>query len=147
MTPQPPDETKALFMNLVSMFSMSAMQHMGKLINPATGKAEQNLEAAQFNIDILDMLQARTKGNLDKQEERLLKDTVASMKMTYVETLNTTPKTESAAPAAKPETTAAKKDDPVPPVGPAPAAASAQPAAPNAPDEKNAKFHKSYGAN
>ena len=68
------------------MLAMSAIQQMGKLVDPGTGKAEINLEAAKATIDMLDMLEARTRGNLDAEETRLLKDTLMSLKMNYVET-------------------------------------------------------------
>ncbi len=85
MNESKPDIHKVLFMHLVSMLAMSAIQQMGKLVDPGTGKAEINLEAAQATIDMLDMLEARTRGNLDAEETRLLKDTLMSLKMNYVE--------------------------------------------------------------
>ncbi|MFA5043005.1 MAG: DUF1844 domain-containing protein [Kiritimatiellia bacterium] len=86
MQPQENDANKMLFMHLLSMLAMSAIQQMGKLASPAAGKAEINLEAAQATIDMLDMLEAKTRGNLDADETRLLKDTLMSLKMNYVET-------------------------------------------------------------
>lgn len=85
MNASKPDTNKLLFMHLVSMLAMSAIQQMGKLADPGTGKAETNLEAAQATIDMLDMLEARTRGNLDAEETRLIKDTIMSLKMNYVE--------------------------------------------------------------
>ena len=80
------DMNKYLFINLVTMLSMSAMQQLGKLVNPAAGKAEINLDAAQATIDTLDMLSAKTLGNLDKDEARIMKDTLSTLKMNFVET-------------------------------------------------------------
>ena len=85
MQPQENDANKIMFMHLVSMLAMSAIQQMGKLVDPGTGKAEINLEAAQATIDMLDMLEARTRGNLDAEETKLIKDTLMSLKMNYVE--------------------------------------------------------------
>ncbi|MDD5676847.1 MAG: DUF1844 domain-containing protein [Kiritimatiellae bacterium] len=79
------DINKMLFMHLVSMLAMSAIQQMGKLVDPATGKAETNLDAAQATIDMLDMLELKTRGNLDAEETKLIKDTLMSLKMNYVE--------------------------------------------------------------
>jgi hypothetical protein len=45
-----------------------------------------DLEAAQFTIDILEMIEAKTAGNLDSDEQRLLKDTLSSLRLNYVET-------------------------------------------------------------
>ena len=86
MNESKPDVNKILFMHLVSMLAMSAIQQMGKLVNPATGKAETNLEAAQATIDMLDMLFTKTKNNLDADEEKLMKETLASLKLNFVET-------------------------------------------------------------
>ncbi|MDO9543406.1 MAG: DUF1844 domain-containing protein, partial [Kiritimatiellia bacterium] len=80
------DINKYLFINLVTMLSMSAMQQLGKIINPGAGKAEINLDAAQATIDTLDMLSAKTLGNLDNDEARLMKDTLSTLKMNFVET-------------------------------------------------------------
>ena len=77
---------KAMFMQLVIMLSSSAMQHLGKIINPMTGKTELNLEAAQATIDMVEMIEAKTKGNLDRDEERLLKTTLTTLRLNYVET-------------------------------------------------------------
>jgi hypothetical protein len=86
MNESKPDINKIMFMHLVSMLAMSAIQQMGKLVDPATGKAETNLDAAQATIDMLDMLLAKTINNLDAEEARLLKDTLSSLKMNFVET-------------------------------------------------------------
>jgi len=86
MNESKPDINKVLFMHLVSMLAMSAIQQMGKLVDPGTGKAEINLEAAQSTIDMLDMLFTKTKNNLDADEEKLMKDTLASLKINFVET-------------------------------------------------------------
>ncbi len=76
---------KMLFMNMVSMLAMTALQQMGKLIHPETGKTSAQLDAAQVTIDMLDMLAAKTRGNLDKEEDKLLNDTLAALKMNFVE--------------------------------------------------------------
>lgn len=119
---------KALFMELTMMLSTSAMQHLGKIINPLTGKTEINLEAAQGTIDLIEMLQAKTKGNLDRDEERLLKSSIASLQMNYVET--------AASPAAKAAPAAEAGNAAAPEVTPSATAP--------APDHEP-KFHKSYG--
>lgn len=77
-----------LFQGLVMMLSMQAMQHMGKIMNPLTHKVERHLDAAQQAIDLLDMLAAKTKGNLDDAEDKLLKHMLGDLKLNYVEELN-----------------------------------------------------------
>jgi hypothetical protein len=90
-----------LFQGLVISLAAAAMQHLGKTLNPLTNKIEKNLEAAQATIDMLDMLEARTQGNLSEAETRLLKGVLAELKLNYVETLNEKPAEVEA--AKKPE--------------------------------------------
>jgi PBP1b-binding outer membrane lipoprotein LpoB len=90
-----------LFQGLVISLAAAAMQHLGKTLNPLTNKIEKNLEAAQATIDMLDMLEARTQGNLSEAEARLLKGVLAELKLNYVETLNEKPAEVEA--AKKPE--------------------------------------------
>ena len=124
---------KALFLNLVMMFSSAAMQQMGKLVNPATGKTEMNLEAAQFNIDLIEMLKAKAAGNMDHDEEAFMANSLTSLQMTYVETAREQPAAK--APAEVPAGQAGKIVTP---------AADADAPAP-AGSEKDPKYHKSYG--
>ena len=132
------DMNKYLFVNLVTMLSMSVMQQLGKLVNPAAGKAEVNLDAAQATIDTLDMLAAKTKGNLDADEERLMKDTLSMLKMNFVETKemqnvecrmkNKKPAQSGGTEEAKPEPQAQETSEPKP----------------GAEQGNDPKFHKSY---
>ena len=133
-----PDINKVLFMHLVSMLAMSAIQQMGKLVDPGTGKAEINLEAAQATIDMLDMLEARTRGNLDAEETRLLKDTLMSLKMNYVESQDR--KTEDG-----PAKTGSGKEKQTPNVErPTPNVESKIKQEASAGEDKTPKYHKKY---
>jgi len=82
-----PEEPKlsAHFMSLIISLSHAAMQQMGKIVNPLTGKIEKNLEQAKMTIDMLEMLKEKTKGNLVKEEERLISDTLATLQLNYVD--------------------------------------------------------------
>jgi hypothetical protein len=82
------EKETALFMGLVLMFHTAAMQHMGKIKNPLTDKIERNLEQAQFAIDILDVLAAKTKGNLTDEQNRFLTNIVKELKLNYVDELS-----------------------------------------------------------
>ena len=85
MTAGSEDKHSELFMGLVVSFQVSALQYLGKLIDPHTGKSERNLEAAASSIDMLDMLAQKTRGNLQPEEERFLKEIVSHLKLNYVE--------------------------------------------------------------
>ncbi len=99
-TPPPNDMNKALFLHLLTMLSMSAMQELGKLQNQLTGKVEIHLDMAQATIDMLDMLEVKTRGNRDADEEKALKDSLTMLKMNFVETSNSE---QSAASSQQPE--------------------------------------------
>ena len=95
---------EAQFQGLVVSLAAAAMQHLGKTLNPLTQKIEKNLEAAQATIDMLDMLEAKTKGNLSEDEAKLLKHILSDLKLNYVETLNGKPAEEpQAVPPAQAE--------------------------------------------
>jgi len=74
-----------LFMSLVVSLSQTAMQNMGKIVNPLTGKIERNLEQARITIDMVEMLKEKTKGNLAKEEENLISDSLATLQLNYVD--------------------------------------------------------------
>lgn len=80
------ERSKALFANLVMMLSTSAMQYLGKIVNPLTHKTEVDLESAQVIIDMLAMLQERTHDGLARDEAAMLADVLTSLRMNYVET-------------------------------------------------------------
>lgn len=74
-----------LFMQLVYMLHAAAMHQLGKVKNPITGTVERDLPAAQSTIDMLDMLAARTKGNLVQEEEKLLTAVLMELRLNYVD--------------------------------------------------------------
>ena len=85
MTQETPTKGEQLFMYLVSTFQSSAWVALGKMKNPMTDKVEQNLDQASFYIDLLNMMQAKTKGNLSEYEEQMLINTVSELKMNFIE--------------------------------------------------------------
>jgi len=135
------DTSKILFINLITMLSISVMQQLGKIINPVTGKTEMNLEAAQATIDTLDMLFAKTRGNLDADEERLMKDTLASLKMNFVETSEERQKAE--AKGQKSEVRDQKSVEAEEPKN-KPEDSKAHATTDDKTETKDPKFHKSY---
>jgi len=74
-----------LFTQLVIMFHAATMQQLGKVKHPVTDKVEKDLEAAENTIDILDMLQAKTKGNLATDEDLLLTQVLKELKLAFVQ--------------------------------------------------------------
>ncbi len=76
---------KELFTLLVTQLKSSAWSHLGKTPNPLTGKPEKNLEAAEITIGILEDLLFKTAGNLNRNEDKMLADTVRELKLSLVE--------------------------------------------------------------
>ena len=75
----------ALLVNLILMFKGAAMQQMGKVINPLTGKVEKSLEQARFSIDMIAMLKAKTASNISHEIDSLFDATLLELRMNYVE--------------------------------------------------------------
>jgi len=73
------------FIQLVIMFQTAAMQQMGKLQNPITKKVERNLDQARFSIDMLEMIQNKTKNNLSENEKKFLEHTLYELRMNYLD--------------------------------------------------------------
>ena len=83
-----------LFMQLIIQNQQIAMMAMGKIKNPVTDKIERNLEHAKIYIDSLDMLMAKTKGNLSEYEEKFLTETLKELKLNYVDEVDKDKKQE-----------------------------------------------------
>ena len=76
-----------LFLQIVSMFQLAAMQQMGKIPNPLTQRVERDLEQAKMSVDILAMLKGKTAGNLTKQEQEYLGKALFECQMNYLDEL------------------------------------------------------------
>tara|TARA_B110000014_G_C20100226_1_gene577393 strand:+ start:1256 stop:1534 length:279 start_codon:yes stop_codon:yes gene_type:complete len=74
-----------LFTYLVNTFQSSAWIALGKMKNPMTNKTEINLEQASYYIDLLNMLQVKTKNNLTQYEEQMLINIVSELKMNFIQ--------------------------------------------------------------
>jgi acyl-coenzyme A thioesterase PaaI-like protein len=129
------EEFSALFGHMIMQQANMAMMLMGKVARPDTGEIKKDLEAARYFIDQLEMLEAKTRGNLSKEESGLLKQTLMSCRLTYVEAVEE-PDTAATANAAAPKPEDAK--------APAPAAEPAPEPATTAEDESRKKFSKKY---
>jgi hypothetical protein len=107
-----PDQMmSALFASMVMQNTNMALIFLGQAPNPQTGQTAQDLEHARYFIDQLEMLAVKTKGNLDKQEEALLKQSLTHLRLAFVEAVEHPPKTEP--PAATPATPATPSSPPV----------------------------------
>lgn len=129
-------EMSALFANLIMQQSNMAMLLMGKVVNPETGKTLKDLPAAELFIDQLQMIEAKTKGNLSREEESMLQQTLMSLRLTYVETVEDETKAARAAQSQVSEKTSSESSQPP--------EASGSPNPATTEDEARKKFTKKY---
>lgn len=73
-----------LFLYLVNTFKTSAMVALGTMKNPMTNELQINLKQASYYVDLLNMLQSKTKGNMSQYEEQMLINTVSELKMEII---------------------------------------------------------------
>jgi len=73
------------FTTFVLSLSTQALAHLGEIPNPMDGQVSKDLTAAKQLIDILGMLAAKTKGNLDETEAGLLDSALYDLRLKYVE--------------------------------------------------------------
>jgi hypothetical protein len=125
------DTMSARFAQLVMQQSSMAMMLLGKTAHPETGQTIRDLDGARFFIDQLEMLEIKTKGNLSQEEAALLKQGLMSLRMAYVESVNSAP--APVQPAAEPAAPAAGAASAPPTPAPAPAE-----------NEHQKKFSKKY---
>ena len=74
-----------LFMYLIRTFQSSAWIALGKMENPMTDKTSVNIEQASFYINLLEMVQEKTKNNLTDYEEQMLINTVSELKINLID--------------------------------------------------------------
>ncbi|MCS7467308.1 DUF1844 domain-containing protein [Stieleria sp. ICT_E10.1] len=69
---------------LISTFYSQAMVALGVMENPATGEKSTDLRIAKHFIDTLEMLEEKTKGNTDKDEDKMFDEVLHLLRMAYV---------------------------------------------------------------
>jgi hypothetical protein len=72
------------FSTFVLSLNASALVHLGILEDPATGSKEKNLVLGKQTIDILGLLEEKTRGNLTAEEDGLLKNLLYDLRLVYV---------------------------------------------------------------
>jgi ABC-type transporter Mla subunit MlaD len=90
MTETNPSRQAALFLQLLLGLQQSGMMTLGKLMNPLTRQIDKNLEAARDTIDTLASLEARTRGNLEPDEARMLQQVLTELRMNYLDEVKKT---------------------------------------------------------
>jgi len=78
-------QDQLLFMMLIQQHEQICMMGLGKIKNPGTDKIERDLGSAKYAIDTLEMLDRFTKGNLPKEAENYLDQTLTNLRLNYVD--------------------------------------------------------------
>jgi len=80
------------FHTFVLSLGSSALLHLGEIENPNDGVSQKDLPLAKHTIDILAMLEEKTKGNLSTAEEKLMESLLYDLRLRYVEATKAQPK-------------------------------------------------------
>ena len=128
----------SLFAGMVVQQTNMALMLLGRMPHPETGQTMQDIESAKMFIDQLEMLEVKTRGNLDKQEDKLLKQSLTALRLVFVEAVEG----QARQPQAPPSMAAS---EPAKAAGPAkPSEGSGQPSAPPSDEGSRKKFSKKY---
>ena len=73
---------------LISTLATEAMVALGQFPHPATQEVSLNPDHARYAIDMLEILQTKTKGNLESGEEKMLQDLLHQLRMLFVAAQN-----------------------------------------------------------
>jgi len=69
---------------IVSTYATQAAVSLGQIANPLTKKTEVDLPQAKFAIDLLQILDEKTKGNRTAEEDKFLEDCLYQLRMVYI---------------------------------------------------------------
>lgn len=72
------------FSSIVILLYFPALVQLGLVEDPGSGERRENLGLAKRNIDLLDLLKDRTKGNLEAEEEKFLDGVLDQLKLAYL---------------------------------------------------------------
>ncbi len=79
-----PLDDPASFLSLIMSLASNAASSLGMMPHPVTGESGVDLKTAKHWIDVLGMLEQKTRGNLDEQEAQVVESLLADLRMQYV---------------------------------------------------------------
>ena len=94
----------ALFGHMIIQNANMALMFLGQTPHPQSGEKVVELETAKMFIDQLEMLEIKTKGNLTREEEKLLQQSLLHLRMTFVHVIENPPASEPEQKAEAPAT-------------------------------------------
>lgn len=91
----PDADDPASFASFLMSIASNAAASLGMMEHPVTRKREVDLELGKHWIDVLGMLEKKTRGNLAPQEQQILEGLLADLRMQFVSLTNAAPKARS----------------------------------------------------
>jgi len=73
------------FSSIIILLYFPTLVQLGLVEDPGTGEKTENLQLAKRNIDLLDLLKDRTKGNLEAEEQQFLDGVLDQLKLAYLQ--------------------------------------------------------------
>jgi hypothetical protein len=139
-------EMTQIFVEFVMMQAQNAALCLGQITDPRVGQPQVNIPLAKMFIDQLSVIRAKTAGNLNSDEQKVIDSALEQLELAFVHVVSQTEgfhpgeslAPESPAPAAAPAASA--------PEAATPPAAAPKPAPEPPPEEGRKRFTKSYGA-
>ena len=80
-------EVDIQYFQLVLSLQAAAMQQMGKVASPLTGKVERDMDMARNSIDMIEMVERKTRGNLSDDERKLIEHVLYELRLNFVDEL------------------------------------------------------------
>lgn len=75
---------KPNFIMFLAGLATQALIHLGEMEHPITKKREKNLDEAKYTIDLIELLEEKTKGNLSAEEKKYLDGILYDLRMRFV---------------------------------------------------------------
>ena len=72
------------FSTFIFSLNSSALVQLGQIADPATGRKDKNLQLAKYSIDVIMMLEEKTRGNLSTDEANLIQNILHDLRLMYV---------------------------------------------------------------
>jgi hypothetical protein len=107
------DQYDIQFVQLVMSLHIAAMQQMGKVASPLTGKIERDMAMCRNTIDMLEMLQRKTAGNVTDEEQKLVDRLLYECRLNYMDEIK---KDQAAAAEPQKDVGTAKQEPDSPPL-------------------------------
>jgi hypothetical protein len=80
-----PETRDVTFEDVIGMLATNALSYLGYVPDPYTGQAMVSLEYAKLHIDMLNVIESKTKGNLNETEKASLDKILTQLRAAFVE--------------------------------------------------------------